>query len=293
MQRRWSRGGAFSLASASVPACLLAGLLALGCAQAGVVGGGHRDGSSPRDGDPVTPQDLSGLDLTGVDLGNTGGGGDAAMCDPLSQSGCGAGEKCSLSASATTCLSDGDKLSGQLCGAAGADDCIKGNLCVSESATSMVAQCRPFCAKDTDCKQTAQGGVASNLPHCLIPISGTMPAVTVCTVACQPVTAAGASGCATGLSCQVFGSATPPIAQFSDCALPGPGGDGADCTTAGCQAGFACVSETPTGGGAAQNHCRKLCRAGTSGDCTGLGGYGCATPTGTGPFPWGFCEPGA
>jgi len=248
---------------------------------------------------PFIPIDFSGLDLIGVDLTGVNVPPDlnttppdlkstppvdmATPCSLVAQSGCGAGEKCTLESSGSTCITDGTKGNGQLCGPA-SDDCAKGNLCTVESASLL--QCRQFCAADSDCKQGAAPGGAQNTPHCLLTFTGTT--AKVCTVACNPVLAAGASGCATGLGCQVFATATIP--EATDCALAGAGGDGADCTTNGtsdCQGGFTCVQVTGTGG-TVVNHCRKVCRQGMAGtDCAGQAGYACRVATGTTMF--GFC----
>ncbi len=238
---------------------------------------------------PGGPPDLSMVDLYGVDFSGVDfsiPGADAGLCDVVAQSGCGANEKCTLGAmDVNTCSSDGDKAPGAICGAASSDDCLKGSLCTQE-ATGL-DQCRPFCNADTDCKQAAQGGVATNVGHCLVTLS--MSTAKVCTIACQPVTKAGASGCATGLGCEVFGDTA--TTQATDCAKLGAGGDGADCTTnktADCAPGSVCVGVTS--GATTLYHCRLVCRSNTASDCP-AGGYQCLAPTGVTTPAWGFCCP--
>jgi len=276
--------------------------------DASIGGGGGPDLSVVNDppdlATPFIPIDFSGIDLIGVDLTGVNVPPDlktdppdlkivppsdmTVPCNLVSQTGCGAGEKCTLETSVPACITDGNKGNGQLCGPA-ADDCVKGTLCTQESASLL--QCRQFCNVDSDCKQVAAPGGAQNLPHCLLTFTGVT--AKVCTVACNPVLAAGASGCAAGLGCQVFATATIP--EATDCSLPGAGGDGADCTakgTADCQAGFTCVQVTNPTTGAIANHCRRVCRQGMAGtDCAGQAGYACRVATGTTMF--GFCCAGS
>jgi len=269
-------------------------MIATGCASAKGVGG-HDSGGGGPDDMGVEPVDLIGYDLLGVDLLGFGGGGDMTVtnCDIVAQTGCGSGEKCQPGPPdmANLCVSDGTKAIGQLCGP-GSDDCVHGSVCIQENKAGTVDQCRGACNSDTDCKQGAAGGVASNTPHCIVTLSS--GSLTLCTVPCQPVTKVGATGCATGLGCESFAYAPNPadmaaLAQASDCTSMGTGGDGTSCTTNGnadCMTGFTCVNN-----GTAQK-CRQVCRAGTSGDCTVGGGYICATPSNIANAPWGFCCPG-
>jgi hypothetical protein len=166
------------------------------------------------------------------------------------------------------------------------DDCVKGTMCTGETAT--LSQCREFCAADSDCTHAAVGP-AGNLPHCIITFTGITQKV--CTFACNPVTAAGASGCGAGLGCQVFRTMT--INQATDCSSAGAGTNGTDCKTNGnadCAAGFGCVSVTNMTTMVTESRCRQLCRANTAADCTvGGAGYACVLP-GTAPM-YGFCCP--
>jgi hypothetical protein len=212
----------------------------------------------------------------------------SGTCDVVAQTGCASGEKCELGSMANECVPDGNKATGNICGTMQSDDCVHSNLCIGESAT--LNQCRQSCATDTDCKQPAAGGVASNTGHCLITLTGST--VKVCTVACQPAPAAGASGCSTGLACQIYGYMSGGLnLQGTDCAAGGAGADGANCATNGngdCAAGFGCVSVTS--GSTTVSKCRRLCRlASGNADCLS-GAPTCSAPTGNNPS-WGFCCP--
>jgi hypothetical protein len=202
------------------------------------------------------------------------------MCDPVAQTGCGPNEKCSLGQMGTICLSDGDKLVGQLCDTAGSDDCIHGLLCSNEAAAN---QCRQFCKVDSDCTQPASGS-AQNPARCVEQYMGTT--AMTCSVPCNPVSKVGPAGCAAGLGCGLFAVASTMV-MATDCTGLGSGIDGADCKSSSraCASGYACVT-----GSSGAPLCRQVCRAGTPGDCSGAG-YLCAVPTGPSP-PWGFCCPG-
>jgi hypothetical protein len=235
----------------------------------------------------MPPPDFAGLDLLGVDL-SMPKPGDMSMppCTVFPQSGCSVGNKCTYDGSgATTCITNGTKTTGQICGPS-TDDCVAGDICLPE--TSSLDQCRAFCTTDTDCKQTPVSGAPS--PVCFFTLTGTSSSL--CTIPCNPVTKVGASGCATGLGCQLFGvMVASNVVQKTDCSQVAAtgGGDGVDCTTNGdadCKAGFTCV--TVGSGASAANRCREVCRIGTSSDCS-TGGYSCGTPSGTTSPTYGFC----
>jgi len=269
------------------------------CAKATVAGldaGGNQPG--PDLSGQVQPDDLSWTDLAGVDL-TTGRpdlsgvdlrGRDLAMapCTILPQGGCFAGEKCVTDgAGGTACINAGPQAPGTICFTHGNDDCQAGNLCTKENAS--ISQCRAFCNADTDCPTAHPTGTPPS--KCLYTLTGATEKV--CSVPCNPVPSQGASGCAAGLGCQVFGI-TPtgggPTLQLTDCATSGAGGDGADCTTNGnddCAPNFTCITVTGT---TTTHHCRSLCRLTTNSDCTG--GNICVTPA-SGTNTYGFCCPAA
>lgn len=242
-----------------------------GCAKAGL---GSRDGGTVGGDVDLSAEpmvDLAGYDLTGVDLRPDprdllGADLKPPVCTVFPQSGCNAGEKCTLVGSGSMCATDGNKAIGQQCGAT-TDDCVKGSLCTSESAS--VGQCRAFCGVDNDCTQSGA--------KCLLTLQGASQKL--CTVPCNPtyVAAASTSGCAAALGCELFGLMSG--GQGTDCTVRGAGRDGASCATNGnadCASGFTCVNVTLTGGGTVKK-CRGVCRpsAGAA-DCNGLPvGYTC------------------
>ena len=245
--------------------------------------------------DLATPSDMasgrrdlsSHFDLSaGHDL-STGPDLSQPMCNPLSQSTCGANEKCTFVGSETsaTCVPDGTKTIGQSCGSSGGDDCIHSTICTADSGGTA---CRSFCGSDTDCTAPAApaGSTAepNNVAHCTVSIGPSN--VAVCTLPCNPVLAAGVSGCASGLGCQAF--ATTNVAEGTDCGGVGAGADGTSCTlNSNCIGGFGCVANSAT----TIKTCRRFCRAGNTADCAGVAGYQCLPVTGWTMF--GVCCPAA
>ena len=149
--------------------------------------------------------------------------------------------------------------------------------------TARTRFCREFCASDTDCKQAAvpSGSTAEpgNVAHCVIDITSTT--WKVCSVACNPVTTAGASGCAAGMGCTYGG--TTGVPEFTDCETVGTAVEGATCTyTTDCAAGLVCVNNGTT------SHCRDVCRNATPTDCT-VSGDVCYAPSGVTSPMFGFC----
>jgi hypothetical protein len=288
-----SRSGRFVL----VVAVVTAGA----CAQPGIdLPPKHDLGHSGADAGPPPQEDLAGVDLASQDLTS---GDDAAVpvdlasvdltisnnadlasqCKVIPQSGCSAGQKCTVvAANQTACEPDGTVANGGACGAGSSDDCIHGAMCVSDNmgaAGSLL--CRAFCNSDADCTQPA-AGPAKNTAHCLDGLTG--DPTKLCTFACNPVTAAGPSGCPGNLACGAFSSTT--VAEFTDCGTQGTGKDGANCKTNGttdCAPGFTCVDN------GLNQVCRESCRAGRSSDCVGVSNYTCFLPTGSTMF--GLCCP--
>jgi hypothetical protein len=247
-------------------------------------GGGEDSGASV---DLASGQDLAGRDFAGVDFAGTAD--LAGQCVLFPQSGCNTGEKCAWDGTSDTCITPGSAQNGQLCGASGTDDCVKGDECVAANMTGTIASCRAFCATDIDCTQAAVsvGGTAEpkNKAHCLLSLTGTT--TSLCTFACSPITT-GASGCAAGLGCQTWSSTAVP--EFTDCGPIGTVGDGGNCPNGNsdCKSGFGCV--VSGSGVTATQHCRAVCRQGMAGADCPAGGFTCAVPTGATMF--GFCCPG-
>jgi len=246
---------------------LLAASSSLGCLSE------HLDhGSAPASdaGPPVTARDAE--------------TGTALVCSPVAQTGCGSGQKCVVGLVGPECVADGKVLMGAVCGTTGADECIHGTTCVGETATATHI-CRQFCSTDKDCQQPAVAAGTTpepkNVGHCIIALGAS--GFSVCSFACNPVPAAGTSGCAGNLACS-YGS-TVHIPELTSCELGGEGGEGTSCLqNQDCVAGLTCVSV-----GAGAGHCRPPCRAGTNTDC-GAGDV-CVAPGGSTTAMFGFCCP--
>jgi hypothetical protein len=243
----------------------------------GVTGiGGHDDLSV------VAPSgDLAGLDLAmsggnlpdfaGHDLA-TSSSDMATVCDPVKQTGCGAGLKCGLE-SAPECQTNGTVDTGAVCGAGSSDDCKAGNIC--SSVNSSVTTCHQFCTGESDCKQPPVGP-AANVGHCIVQLTGTP--YSFCTVPCDPVNAT--ANCAGGLACTI--GATMTINEITSCETVGTKTDTQACSSINdCAPGYTCTSIN----GAAAS-CRRVCAA--PADCLGVGpgGYSCHINTGD---HWGIC----
>jgi hypothetical protein len=138
-----------------------------------------------------------------------------------------------------------------------------------------------MCAVDGDCKKA--GPNPADPPHCLLTFMGTT--VKACTVACNPVLNLGASGCATGMGCQIFTATNIP--QATDCTKVGAGTNDVDCAANGnddCANGYGCVTQGAT------KRCRKVCRLSDgNAHCAGIAGTSCGT-VGVN-LPYGFCVP--
>jgi formylglycine-generating enzyme required for sulfatase activity len=193
--------------------------------------------------------------------------GANCACDPVRQQGCPAGQKCRVNGSGQSCTSDGTIALGQLCNAA-ADDCIHGTQCIADATTPTLAICRQLCSSDADCTQAAPAGESGNVAHCLI----TLSSAKLCTIACNPVPAAGASGCASGLACTL--ASAPSVAAYTDCYLSASSTNmpGSSCSVPqnACASGSFC----PQGSGI----CRQICRSGIPSDCSM---YSCAALPGS------------
>jgi hypothetical protein len=191
-------------------------------------------------------------------------------CDPVAQTGCPAAQKCLVNSSGPGCAADGTVALGQACNAA-ADDCIHGTLCIADPTTPSLAICRQLCRTDADCTQAAPAGELGNVAHCLI----TLSSAKLCTVACNPVLAAGASGCASGLACTL--TTSPMVATYTDCYLSDSSANmpGSSCSIPqnGCAPGAYCANAAQGSG-----TCRQACRSGVPSDCSM---YSCAALAGS------------
>lgn len=269
-----------------------------GGAHDGTTSDGPRSDAPPTDGggDTGSPAD-SGADTqrsdaapdsgpadTGapVDSGGVDAGSDSS-CDPVTQMGCPPADKCTIYP--PTCVANGTTANGQSCPSSGMDPCVKGDLCTTDSPDASAGICRMFCAMDSNCTQMAVPSgptpEPNNTAHCLFTITGTP--YKVCTVACNPVSAAGPSGCPAGEGCVYGGTTMPPIPELTDCETVGTGTDGTACsTTALCASGFVCVNN------GSATICRQVCRNGNAGDCSN-GNDICYPPSGVSNPMFGFC----
>jgi hypothetical protein len=206
--------------------------------------GGLIDAAPPADGG--RPVDAG----SPVDSGARADGGpprDGGMCaeSPCQlvapQCGCAAGEGCFLSAGARTCATAGAGTEGSAC--TGSSDCARGLECVNVSADPArpAAQCARYCASDATCVGTGS--------LCLTTLSdgagGSIPGVTLCTRACDPIDQ---TGCASGLSCTVLRETAGAMRGLTDCAGPvGIGTTFSSCEDdTDCAAGYACAGGSCT-----------------------------------------------
>jgi formylglycine-generating enzyme required for sulfatase activity len=181
-------------------------------------------------------------------------------CDPVAQTGCPAGQKCHVTGLGQNCIADGTIALGQPCNMT-TDDCIHGTQCQADPTTPTLAVCRQLCNTDADCTQPAPAGEPGNIAHCLL----TFDPARLCTIACNPVVAAGGSGCASGLACTTSGTAT--LGAYTDCYLPDSSSNmpGSSCSLPqnGCAAGSFCAHASQGMG-----ICREICRTGMPSDCS-------------------------
>jgi hypothetical protein len=170
-----------------------------------------------------------------------------APCNLYLPASCGAGQKCTLANGAAFCVPDGTVAAGAACSGA-PDDCVHGSVCVG-------GVCHVLCRNDGDCTQPAVNGVA---PRCAVPLPGVVNQA--CTIACNPVAAAGASRCPSGTACVYTPS---PTAEATDCTQPGSDAEGAACdNSTQCGPNLTCILN-----GAPPSSCRAVCRNGVTGDC--------------------------
>jgi hypothetical protein len=198
-------------------------------------------------------------------------------CDPVAQSNCPSGHKCTVSGSGTVCVPNGTVATGAIC-TPSPDNCVPGDYCYSDGQN--VRWCEHFCKIDSDCRGGGAGPLSSsNVAWCAFAVGSSRG----CTTPCNPVPAAGASGCVSGSKCDAYnytgsggagGSGGGSTSEVTDCEVIGAGGDGVTCTyDTDCLAGYGCFSH---GGGASS--CRPYCRMGNNADCT-IAGETCHTVT--------------
>ncbi len=193
-----------------------------------------------------TPQcsgKLCGPDGCGGTCGTCNGGaqclanGICAICDPVTQIGCGVGERCRLngtSAQCTTVIGTGTQ--GATC--VSDSECAAGLLCTTIDSTS---RCRKYCDSDDDCGNG----------RCAFSISA---GISTCTTACNPLS----SNCANNSDrCYVFSVSGGP-AEVTDCQQAGFGSVGSICSAVSQCAADTCVFSA----------CRDVCPVGSTSSCS-------------------------
>lgn len=256
----------FFVQSFFVASSLAIALLTDGClADKRTLQVGPGDGGTSGDGGPLPNPDEDASTEPGETL----------PCDPIKQTGCLETRKCTFdSKNNAVCGNNGTRKTAQSCTVTFPDTCLKGNICTGPAVGATF--CRQFCSKTADCTQPAPSGQPTNDPVCAFETG--IGSFKVCSTPCNPVPAAGPSGCAAGVAC-VFGNLNG--LYISDCNhASGSGRDDAPCSKAeDCADGFICAT----------NKCRSYCRNGFDADCV-KSGYTCEAAIGTGQ-PFGVCCP--
>ncbi len=171
--------------------------------------------------------------------------------------------------------------------------CATGDVCAGGSeADGGGYLCYQTCTGTSSCTAPAvPSGTTSepkNGPYCVDTITGP-PVQKICSVPCNPVTNAGASGCPDGLACGYAASTTSSPAEYTDCEPAGSVLAGGTCTEAtlatSCDFGLVCI----VSGTSSSGTCRYVCRAGVNADCPT--GDTCKTFTGITSPMFGYCNP--
>lgn len=217
---------------------------------------------------------------TGGAAGTGGAGGTCAnpivplcsgtvgtACDPVCQTGCGCGLRCSVTSSGTSCASPlGTKGLGAIC-QPGSDDCAPGYVCLKEVCGTNLGRCFQFCRAGTPCG----AGVGCNTAVTLD--TGTTSQL-VCNLGDSNCNIYDGTGCPDpALKCYVAGTR-------AKCDCPSTSGAplnvGDTCVNYNdCGTGLVCLTVS----GATQSQCFRLCQ--TAADCGGatcmslgsVGGY--------------------
>jgi hypothetical protein len=208
----------------------------------GQLDGQHDGGQSDGQTDGLLLADRHQEDGGACNVVNTGN------CDPVCQN-CGSGgtQKCSINSlnpQQAACMANGSVGSGGTCtGDSNGDNCSAGFICLNEG------KCLQYCRADGDC--LAYNGA------CILGIlwgGTTSTPFKACKSpdGCDPVAN---TGCTSG-GCFLYSN---DLQTF--CVTAGTGGQGADCTSVGCQGGYLCVDR---GSG---YKCQKVCTLNPPGSC--------------------------
>ena len=167
----------------------------------------------------------------GTDAGPGGGSCAESPCRLVSpQCGCPGTQRCYVDTSSNrVCGAAGPEGEGQACSSPTA--CRAGLLCIGTPG-----HCNRFCNSDAECT----GGPGS---ICGITLSdgagGTVPNATLCSLDCDPLSAA---GCPSGQACTLYRESAGAMRTFTDCRAAGTGTSFSPCfDETDCQTGFFCA----------------------------------------------------
>lgn len=212
------------------------------------------------------------------DGGGNGDGGNTAACNPVTQAGCDAGQKCAQLVSSeepflatTACVPDGEVTAGGACvrgeaGVNGYDDCVAGYDCLR-------GECVQICtsAGGDTCRATPDPGFGMG-SYCTLYADLFSDEIGLCVPGCNPtddsvdvdkvVTNANCddgNGCYLNIGRGVAACAGTPadavtVTQGNECYGPGPG----SCFLNGCASGYAPVVPNALTG-ATSNNCARYC----------------------------------
>lgn len=223
------------------------------------------DASSDASFDASLDVSIDAPDATADAAADADGGPDPDECDPLANSGCGPGEKCTWSRDEelgvegrTTCVPDGAVAVGEPCetvGEAGSytDDCAGGAFCLGECAT-ICNDADDMCPDGTHC--ATFGRVFMDRPD-----------IGMCIFSCDVLS----QNCDVGEACYLApetgeASCVPPAAEV------GSQGDVCEFINA-CEPGYGCIFDDGTG---APTQCAYHCDADDAGGPTCDDGPGAA-----------------
>jgi hypothetical protein len=229
------------------------------------------------DGAPAPPPDAACHGPIACAVPATGGD-----CDPVCQTGCGCGARCTYGVAQTTpsCQAATAPFldTGAACDPRG-DRCAPGALCLDESRLACGSHCYRLCRADADCGPRARCTVLLQLASGAAPLRACSPEA----VDCDPT---GAAACpradrSAAFGCYVLSVAHPDLTTC-DCA--GVLGPGQECSFEHeCRPGYECVRV----GGVAT--CRALCKL-PGGACPGGGTCGPLMGGGVASQKFGYCR---
>jgi hypothetical protein len=243
-----------------------AALLAEGCFNPKIPSGSFRCGMPPNKLCPDGQTCVTGLcvDSNGADAGGQGGAGGACAnaiaplcspmgalsvpCDPVCQTGCPCGQRCSLTADAIKCVAQsGMKGSGEPC-TPDSNECAPGFACRREACGTNLGRCYRLCSSGSDCGPPSVCGID------LHNVAATNAGLKGCNLgepvpACDPALAAGCSP--TELACYLTN-------QQITCDCPGAMPSESPCIfSTDCAPGLTCASVS------GHYLCKPVCKAGT------------------------------